>query len=652
MNVFQAITKTISRKIRSGYAFAIILAVSIGTIAYFSIGNLNQTAKWVDHTYQVLSELDAIKASIKDAETGQRGFLLTNDEKYLAPYNQADVQVGQAIAAVRTLTSDNPRQQERITELDPLVTAKFAELQETIDLRRNEGFEAALDVVLTDKGKVVMDQIRTLIGLMENEEEDLLIIRSAEAASTTTTAILSIVLITVLAVVLLTSAGAFTVRSIVTPTHELVTTVERVAAGDLTSQSNVQSDDELGTLSKAVNKMVQNLKTAMDDIKAQQKETRQAEALAQELEAQQQYLATSVDRILNAMEEFANGDLTVQLELTNKGDEIDKLYAGFNRAISNIAQLFRQIREAVSSTVSASTQISNASEQLAAGTHEQATQSSEVASAVDELSRTIVENAASAAQTANVARQSGQVAQQGGDVVRQTVDKIGQIATMVEQSAQTVEQLVASSEQIGEVISVIDNIAAQTSLLALNATIEAARAGEHGKGFAVVADEVRKLAASTTAATQQITTTIKTIQSETGAVVKAMQGGTIEVRSGIALADEAGKALESIVTETQGTVDLINQIAAASEEQSVTSEEITRSVESISRISEESAHGVSEIARSAEQLNHLMNELHTLVGQFKTGEDAPRVDRGAHPSRFEQEVGGDGWSRATVGHLS
>lgn len=646
MKAFHALTKTIGRKISSGYAFAIILAIAIGTIAYFSIGKLNQTAKWVDHTHTVLGELDKITSGIKDAETGQRGFLLTGDEKYLAPYNQANTLIERAIAEVRFLTSDNPGQQQRLTNLEPLVEAKLEELQETIDLRRNAGFEAALAVVLTDRGKIVMDQIRTLIGEMTQEEADLLIVRSEEAASTSTTAILSIILITVLSVLLLTGARVFTVRSLVTPIQELVTTVQRVAQGDLTAQSSIESTDELGTLSDAFNEMVSNLKTAMDDVKAQQKETRQAEALAEELEEQQLYLSTSVDRILNAMEKFASGDLTVQLEPPSKEDDISKLYTGFNRAVANVHQLFVQVREAVTSTVSASTQISNASEQLAVGAKEQAAQSSEVASAVDELSRTIVENAASASQTANVAHQSGHVAQQGGEVVRQTVDKISQIATMVEQSAQTVERLVASSEEIGEIVSVIDDIAAQTSLLALNAAIEAARAGEHGKGFAVVADEVRQLAKKTTSATQEIAATIKTIQTETVAAVEAMHAGNAEVRSGMALADEAGQALEGIVNETQSTVDLINQIAAASEEQSVTSEEISRSVESISRISEESAQGVSEIATSAEQLNHLMNDLNTLVGQFKTDGNARRPDRVVRPTRFEHTLGGDGWSTA------
>ena len=172
---------------------------------------------------------------------------------------------------------------------------------------------------------------------------------------------------------------------------------------------------------------------------------RQAEEVSQESEAQQQYLSKSVDLILSEMGKFADGDLTVSLEAERADDEIGQLYQGFNRAVANIRHLFEQVRQAVASTVTASTEISSATEQLAAGAQEQSTQAGEVAAAVEEMARTIVENAATATKTAEVAAKNGEVAQEGGQVVEKTVEKIRKIAEVVGTSAETVERLGVSS---------------------------------------------------------------------------------------------------------------------------------------------------------------------------------------------------------------
>jgi len=155
----------------------------------------------------------------------------------------------------------------------------------------------------------------------------------------------------------------------------------------------------------------------------------------------------------------------------------------------------------------------------------------------------------------------------------------------------------------------------------LNAAIEAARAGEQGRGFAVVADEVRKLAERTTKATKEIADMIKKIQSETIGAVSSMEEGTKEVDSGIKLADKAGSSLNEIVTTSQKVMDMVTQIAAASEEQSSASEQISKNVEAISSVTSESAQGTQQIARAAEDLNRLTENLQQLVGKFNLSTD-------------------------------
>ena len=118
---------------------------------------------------------------LNDAETGQRGFLLTGEERYLEPYTNSIVAIKETVAEVKELTSDNPEQQRRIETLQTEIDAKYAELQETIDLRKETGFDAALAVVLTDQGKEVMDRIRGTVEQMMAEEESLLVVREGES---------------------------------------------------------------------------------------------------------------------------------------------------------------------------------------------------------------------------------------------------------------------------------------------------------------------------------------------------------------------------------------------------------------------------------------------------------------------------------------
>ncbi len=315
-------------------------------------------------------------------------------------------------------------------------------------------------------------------------------------------------------------------------------------------------------------------------------------------------------------EMVAGGDLTVEVTQTSN-DEVGHLAASFKRMIENLRDIIGQVGEASSSVASASSEISSSTEQMAAGAQEQTSQANEVASAVEEMTKTILENSKNANDTAGTAKKARAAAEQGGKAVEDTVVGMKRIAEVVNKSAETVKTLGKSSDQIGEIVSVIDDIADQTNLLALNAAIEAARAGEQGRGFAVVADEVRKLAERTTKATKEIAGMIKTIQVETTGAVSSMEEGTKQVDEGIKLADKAGTSLHEIVELIQTLTDMVTQIAAASEQQSQASDQISKNVEGISAVTGETASGTQQIARAAEDLNGLTENLQRLVERFK-----------------------------------
>jgi len=412
----------------------------------------------------------------------------------------------------------------------------------------------------------------------------------------------------------------FVRKTISNPLIETVDAIIEVTGGNYDIQVEVNSKDEIGKLRENINKMAAIIKEKINEANQKKEEAEksayEAKKVQEQIERQQNYLAENTKKILNEMNKFAKGDLTVYVKPEREDDEIGRLFKGFNEAVSNIRNMIIKVTEVVEATASASTQISSSSEEMAAGAQEQSSQSAEIAAAVEQMTKTIMETAKHANSAAEQSKNAGEIAKHGGSIIRDTVRGMERISEVVEQAANTIKELGSSSEKIGTIIGVIDDIADQTNLLALNAAIEAARAGEHGRGFAVVADEVRKLAERTTKATKEIGDMISQIQKDTGDAVEAMELGTSEVEKGMKLALESGKSLDEIIQSTTNVIDIINQVAAASEQESTTAEQISRSVEGINSVTQETAMGIQQIARAAEELNNLTANLQNLVVQF------------------------------------
>jgi PAS domain S-box-containing protein len=422
-----------------------------------------------------------------------------------------------------------------------------------------------------------------------------------------------------------------TLDNVIGPLNVAAEYVDRISKGDLPPKITEEYKGDFNEIKNNLNKCIDAVQLLVNDsvtlahaavdgkLDSRADAARHMGDFAKIIEGVNDTLNALIDPVNEAskvLSIMASGDLTRKMAGNYNGDN-DKLKEYINSVLNSLTDLISQVSDAVQQTASAAVQISSTADAMAASSEEQSAQADEVASAVEEMSRTITENAMAASKTAEEAERNKEVATEGGRVVEQTVGKMRDIATVVKQSADNIEKLGESSKQIGEIISVIDDIADQTNLLALNAAIEAARAGEQGRGFAVVADEVRKLAERTTEATKQIATMIKGIQSETQQAVEAMKKGNNEVTSGIELADRAGNSLEQIVRSSQEVQDMINQIAAASEEQSSTSEEIAKNVASISEVSRESAKRVQDIAHSSDDMAKLTEHLRDLMNQFK-----------------------------------
>ncbi|MFA5172396.1 MAG: CHASE3 domain-containing protein, partial [Sulfuriferula sp.] len=241
---------SVGTKIGAGYVLALVILVILGAVSYRNTTGLIQAAEMKAHTYQVLENLERVISNLKDAETGQRGYIITGEDRYLDPYQSGTSAVNETIQHLRKLTADNPNQQQRLDTLEPLIANKLAELKETIDLRKNKGFDAATKVILTDKGKRVMDDIRQVIAEMANEEKGLLEQRNNEVKASSNITISAIVYGIPLAFVLLIMVGLWITRTITrqlresiaqlsTSSSEILATTTQVASGATETASAV-----------------------------------------------------------------------------------------------------------------------------------------------------------------------------------------------------------------------------------------------------------------------------------------------------------------------------------------------------------------------------------------------------------------------------
>ena len=349
-----------------------------------------------------------------------------------------------------------------------------------------------------------------------------------------------------------------------TSINRMLKEMEAFGRGEATNTLVAERDDNIAKLYNSFNELTVKVKTLVQEVN-------EARNLS---EQQQEYLNSSIEEILSVMEDFASGNLSVNLAIQND-DAIGRLYDGFNRAVENIRTLVVRVNDAVDNAANVAEQLNAASGEMAVTADDQSRQAKTISFSMMDMAKTISSNT----QKSLMAR-----------------DQALESRAVVEDSFVKIKSLEKSSTEIGEIITLINDITDQTNLLALNAAIEAARAGDAGRGFSVVADEVRKLSERTQQATKDIQLKIRQIQNQTKEVT-----GSLKV-----INDRTLQVSESVST-----------VAVGSEEQSQVSEKIAASIDNMSSGSIEMSGNVSEIARTTESLNQLTDTLKHMIAQFQ-----------------------------------
>jgi len=521
------------------------------------IKELKKLTGWVEHTYNVIAQAQAIVAAAVDMETGMRGFLLAGQDEFLEPYNGGKVRFNQLITQLMGTVADNPAQvtllKESKTTIDQWVSLV---VEEQIALRREIGdaktMDDMADLVGQAKGKVYFDKFREQINTFKEREKVLMEVRNAALEDTEFAVINTTIFGTIFAII----AGAMFALY-------LTRHVMQLLGGE---------PAYIGAIARSV---------ARGDLSRSLESEGEVQGIFAEMKNMMSYLQEKAD----LAQRIAAGELNHQVNLAS---EKDTLGLALQKMTANLNDVLGQTKMASDEISLGSSSVSQGSSSLSKGAGTQAENLVNISSSLNELSYQISDNAKNATQANELVSQAQSESKVGSDKMSLMVNAM--------------EEITDSSQKISQFITTIDEIAAQTNLLALNAAIEAARAGEQGRGFAVVAEEVRNLAARSTVAAE-----------ETSKLIEVSVNKTVH---GSSIAAETAESLRLIFEHIGKTSDLVQEIANASNEQAVGAEEINKGISEIDGVTQENNDAAQSSAAAAEQLSTQADHLKVMLSKF------------------------------------
>ena len=398
------------------------------------------------------------------------------------------------------------------------------------------------------------------------------------------TAMRHVSIIAAVIALLMLGVALLVVRSIVRPLNALVRNAGEVAGGNLEARvEDCRFFGELLHLHDSIDSMIRSLGRLIGEAKQKTEDAQRHTAMAEE----------ATRRAEEARHKAENARREGMMEAAR---HLEASTGIINAAAGHLAQQVAQ---------------------SSAGAQQQAGRAAETATAMNEMNATVLDVARNAGSAAEVSEHMRHKAEEGARIVSDVVGSIQSLRDMSLTLKEDMSNLGKNAEAITRIMSVISDIADQTNLLALNAAIEAARAGEAGRGFAVVADEVRKLAEKTMASTSEVGSAISAIQKSTEKSIRQVDVSVEGVNAATELAGRSGEALQEIVRLAEGAADQVRAIAAASEQQSATSEEINRSIADINEVAGRNAAAMDQAAQSVQAMADEARKLNALIEKMK-----------------------------------
>lgn len=327
-------------------------------------------------------------------------------------------------------------------------------------------------------------------------------------------------------------------------------------------------------------------------------------------------LNRNIGMLNRVLHDVAQGNLGVQAHIPQK-DEFGSMADSINLTVTQLRNIISGVKHAADNVAASSADLSKETERVTKRADTQSDRVMQVSAAMEQMSVAVTEISSGAHNVVEASTHTQSIVDEGKGNMAKSMEATRRIVDTVESSSNVITELSQAIGKINEITKVIKDIAGQTNLLALNAAIEAARAGEQGRGFAVVADEVRKLAERTALSTADISHMVETINTKTDISVRSMETVKREVEHGASYSNSTNDTLNQVIDASVHVTTLAQQIASATNEQSIASEETARNMEEISGLTEENTASMHHVKQASDILSDTASELQRLVGQFK-----------------------------------
>ncbi len=346
-----------------------------------------------------------------------------------------------------------------------------------------------------------------------------------------------------------------------------------------------------------------------------ERERRRAERQEQEARRSNEANQAAILRLMNELQNVAEGDLTQQATVTE--DITGAIADSVNYTVEELRSLVAQVQKTAEQVRRSSSQAQSTSGDLLRSSEQQLVEIREAGRAVLDMAERINNVSAQAQHSSTVARQSLDAAEQGLLAVRNSIEGMNAIRSQIQDTSKRIKRLGESSQEIGEITELISDLTEQTNVLALNAAIQAASAGDAGRGFSVVAEEVQRLAERSAEAAKQIAALVRTIQTDTQDAVAAMEKSTHGVVEGARLSDSAGSALSEIDRVSRQLAELIERISQQTLTEAQSANHVATSIQHIFAVTEQTGEGTRSTAELVAELARVAEVLRESVSRFK-----------------------------------
>jgi methyl-accepting chemotaxis protein len=432
---------TFGRKIAAGFALSLILLIAIGTVAYTNISKLTATSEWVTHTHDVLEHIAGVLSLLRDAETGQRGYVITGDEAYLEPYHTGSAGVLNVIKDLRQLTADNPNQQKRIDAAEPLINAKLTELKQTIDLRRAGNVDETVKIIRSGEGKRFMDDLRRILDEMENEERTLLKQRAEEGAAAAAGAKSVIVFGTLLCLLCVTAAGILITRSL---SRQIGSSVGQIQSSSTELQA---AANQQATATKEQSTAMSEISTTISELLATSRQIAESSQRVAQIAAQTAAAARSGDAtVASAHDSITTIRRQVDL-IVNHMLELGKKSQQIGAVLDIVAELAEQTNIlAINATIEAAG-ANEAGKRFAVVADEIRKLADRVAGSTKEI-RSLIEDVRSSVNTTIMTTEGGSKSvDAGAKQFSEVAAAFGEIASLVGTTTEAAREIELSTKQ-------------------------------------------------------------------------------------------------------------------------------------------------------------------------------------------------------------